>query len=122
MMLAAVSSCRIPWKSISRIPFPFTGYAGSYTFPYEFPNAGHGQYHGAHGAVDFFNCSQEKEKLKKLLKSEPQLSVIMRPVNSGKSFLVMKIIQDIRKTKIPVLPINLQNVSFNSVHSLLSLF
>ena len=104
-----------------RIPFPFTGYAGSYTFPYEFPNAGHGQYRGAHGAVNFFNRCQEIEKLNKLLKSEPQLSVLTGPVNSGKSILVMKIIRDIKKAKIPVLTINLRDVSFNSVHSFVTI-
>ena len=58
--------------------------------------------------------------LRKLLKSDPQLTVVTGPVNLGKSLLMSKILQDIGQDKtVPILPLNLRNVSFNSVDSLL---
>ena len=70
--------------------------------------------------MGFFNRKEEIEALRNVLKSDTQLSVITGPVNSGKSLLLRKIIHDMRKTKVPVLYINLRNVSFNSVNSFIT--
>ena len=63
---------------------------------------------------------ERRKALNNILKSDTQLSVITGPVNSGKSLLLRKIIHDVRKTKVPVLYINLRNVSFNSVNSFIT--
>lgn len=62
---------------------------------------------------DFFNHTEEIEAIKDLLKSDPQLSVITGPVNSGKSLLLRRVLQEIQmKEDVPILYLNLRNVSF----------
>ena len=61
---------------------------------------------------------QQNQMMNNLLKSDPQLSIITGPVDSGKSVLLRKVIMGLKnKRKTPVLYINLRNVSFNSVNS-----
>ena len=70
---------------------------------------------------DFFNRIQEIKMMNNLLKSDPQLSVITGPVNSGKSMLLKKVIMELKKVeKTPVLYINLRNISFNSTDSFIA--
>ena len=75
-----------------------------------------------HTSVDeFFNRKQELESVYTLLKSDPRFSVIMGPVNSGKSLLLTKVLQDLKqKDKTPILDINLREISFDSVDSLVT--
>ena len=71
------------------------------------------------GPTDFYNRITEINMLTRLLKSDPQLTVVTGPVNSGKSLIMSKILEDVGKDKtVPVLPLNLRNVSFNFVESL----
>ena len=62
--------------------------------------------------TDFFNRIQ---------KSDPQLSIITGPANSGKSLLLRKVIIELKKVeKTPMLYINLRNISFNSTDSFIA--
>ena len=54
--------------------------------------------------IDFLNRTEEIDIIKSVLKSNPQLSVITGPVNSGRLLLICKVTEDIRKDeKTPVL-------------------
>ena len=72
--------------------------------------------------MESFNFNSTIDFLTKLLKSDPQVSITPGPISSWKLLLIRKITQDIKKhEKIPVLYMNLRNVSFNSVSSFVSL-
>ena len=68
-----------------------------------------------------FNRSREMDLFKNALQDKPTFSVITRPVNSGKLYLLTESTYSLRRQHIPVLDINLRSVSFNSVDSLVSI-
>ena len=67
---------------------------------------------------EFFNRDREIQSFKKLLAGRPRLSIVTGPVNSGKSALLAKVIQEISQDgKRPVLHLDLRSRAFNSVNS-----
>lgn len=99
--LKSLIPARAPYPSPSRSPYLFRGFSDA-----KLP-------------TDLFNRTQEINILSTVLKADPQLTVVTGPVNSGKSFLMAKILEGIKKDKtVPVLVLNLRNISFNSVESL----
>ena len=70
---------------------------------------------------NMFNRRREMECLSNVLSSTPQISVIIGPVDSGKSRLVNRVILDLpKKTQqtIPIQLLNLRKLLLNSVESL----
>ena len=77
-------------------------------------------YHGYYEDVMFNRC-REMKILSNILMTSPQLSVITGPVNSGKTMLLEKVLEELpKKTKLPtaVHSINLRKGAFNSVESM----
>ena len=48
------------------------------------------------------------------------MNIVTGPVNSGKSFLIMNLVEELEASHVPLLHINLRSVSFNSVDTLVS--
>ena len=67
---------------------------------------------------DFFNRSKELQLLEDVTKGDTKITTITGPVNSGKSRLLTKLMEKLRKKHVLVLDINLHSISFNSVDSL----
>lgn len=59
------------------------------------------------------------ELLSGVTKGDTQIKVVTGPVNSGKSLLLTKLMEELRGRHVPVLDINLRSVSFNSVDTLI---
>ena len=53
------------------------------------------------------------------MSSIPGLNIIIGPINSGKR-LIMKLMEELEASRVPLLHINLRSVSFNSVDTLVS--
>ena len=53
------------------------------------------------------------------MSSIPGLNIIIGPINSGKR-LIMKLMEELEASHVPLLHINLRNVSFKSVDTLVS--
>lgn len=65
---------------------------------------------------EFFNRNREISALTKLLESKPQISLVSGPVNSGKTSLMLKILEDIsKKNNRPVLHLDLRARGFHTV-------
>ncbi|CEG13115.1 conserved hypothetical protein [groundwater metagenome] len=59
--------------------------------------------------IEFFNREEEKEKILNILRQEPQeINFIYGPINSGKTTLIQKLIEDLPKDKYTVFYINLR--------------
>jgi len=59
--------------------------------------------------IEFFNREKEKKEILNMLKTEPQLiNFIYGPINSGKTTLIQKLIDDLPKDKYVVFYINLR--------------
>ena len=67
---------------------------------------------------NFFNRSKEIQLLNGVTKGTTHITAITGPVNSGKTLLLTKLVESLRKEDVPVLDINLRSISFNSVDSL----
>lgn len=117
-MIAA--SGRIPWKFRTSL-FPFLSKSSPSLFNKGPPSQCKGTREVHVSADDFFNRKQELDSLYSILKSDPRLSVITGPVNSGKSLLLRKVLQGVKeRDNTPVLHINLREISFDSVDSLVN--
>ncbi len=59
--------------------------------------------------IEFFDREKEKEEILNILRTEPQLlNFIYGPINSGKTTLIQKLIEDLPKDKYAVFYINLR--------------
>lgn len=58
--------------------------------------------------------------LLKGLNGKPNFNIITGPVNSGKSLLLLKLQEKLESAHVPVLNINMRQISFNSVDTLVS--
>ncbi len=59
--------------------------------------------------IEFFNREREKEKILNILRQEPrEINFIYDPINSGKTTLIQKLIDDLPKDKYAVFYINLR--------------
>ena len=65
-----------------------------------------------------FNRRREMELLSRSLRFKPSLHILTGPVNSGKSLIAERLIQSFKSFHVPVSDINLRDVSFDSVDSL----
>lgn len=72
-------------------------------------------------AGDFFNRPSEILSINELLDGPPQISLISGPKNSGKTALITKVLEERFTTNsIPILYINLRDVSFKSSEEFIS--
>lgn len=72
---------------------------------------------------DMFNRTKEINRLSQVLLSTPQLSIVTGPVNSGKTMLLEKVLEDLPNKSLkptPVYSINLRKGTFHSVRSLVA--
>ena len=68
-------------------------------------------------STEFFNRTREMNLLSNSLKLRPGLHVLTGPVNSGKSLVVKKLLESFEAAHVPVMNINLREISCNSVDS-----
>lgn len=68
-------------------------------------------------SMDFFNRTREIKLLSNSLGLQPGLHVLTGPVNSGKSLIMKKLTESFKAAHVPVLHINLREISCNSVDS-----
>ena len=61
----------------------------------------------------FFDRMREEQGLKHLLTSEPRLSLVIGPPSSGKTTLLLNLLEKLSYTR-PVIHINLRSLSFSS--------
>ena len=76
-------------------------------------------WYGSSKLDNFFNRSKELKLLEDVTKGDgKRIMAITGPVNSGKTLLLGKVMEILRKKHVPVLDINLRSISFNSVEGL----
>ncbi len=66
----------------------------------------------------FYNRKREIEDFREVLEGKPQISVISGPVNSGKTTLILLLLEELSKNNRPVLHLDLRERSFSTVHEL----
>lgn len=70
---------------------------------------------------EFYNRTRELAALRQMLERKPQVSVISGPINSGKTTLILHLLEEMSKSKIeprPILHLDLRERSFSSVDEL----
>ena len=77
-----------------------------------------GQWYKSSGPHNFFNRSKEMQLLNGIIKGDTHITAITGPVNSRKTLLLTKLVENLHKEDVPVFDITLQSISFNSVDSL----
>eukprot|EP01067_Filipodium_phascolosomae_P004670 Filipodium_phascolosomae@DN2795_c0_g3_i8.p1 len=95
---------------------------GAASFPYRTQKRTFASYVQASlSEEDFFNREREIQGLTSMLRAEPQLSIVSGPVNSGKTALILKILDDLsQNNNRPVLHLNLRKRSFDTVNEFAS--
>ena len=76
--------------------------------------------------LEFFNREEEIKLLRDTLSGAPTLSLVTGPINSGKSWLMQRVIDDFKlgyKEERPaILPLNLRRMPFHDFNSFLNCF